>query len=199
MFVNVADRIPDTEAEGPGRRFALWVQGCPMRCPGCCNPEMLEFRPVEHVTVDDLSREISETPNIEGLTIVGGEPFSQAEALAEVCRIVREQDLGVMVFSGFYLEQICASDDPSWERFLGQIDLLVDGPFIESQRTNDRRWVGSENQRAHFLSDRYRHLAEQPAGWDKGRNTVEIRFVNGEIHVNGFPHHELGAEWKRED
>ena len=200
LLINVADRVPQTRAEGPGLRYALWVQGCPLRCPGCCNPEMLEFKDANWMPVRDVLANIVNTPDIEGVTFIGGEPFSQAEALAALSHHLRQHELSVMVFSGFTLAHLRREQRAEWNRFLDEIDLLVDGPYIESQQINDRRWIGSANQQVHFLSPRYRHMSEEEEGWDRGPNTVELRYVDGQIQINGFPHKEVGGlQFKREE
>src|SRR3954449_4313718 len=81
--IRVAQVVPCTEAEGPGRRFALWLQGCPLRCPGCCNPAMLPFEGGEPVRVGRMVDQVSATAarsRIEGITLLGGEPMAQAPA-----------------------------------------------------------------------------------------------------------------------
>lgn len=186
--VNVASQVACTEAEGPGRRYALWVQGCPLRCPGCCNPHMLAFDDASWRPVEDVASAICETPDIEGVTFIGGEPFAQARALSQVAATVRAAGLSVMVFTGLTLTQIKASDDPAYEALLAQIDLLVDGPYIQKQHVDDRRWIGSANQAIHVLTERYEHLRESEQGWDQGANTIELRLKDGEISINGFPH-----------
>ena len=190
-LLTIAARIPVTEAEGPGKRFAAWVQGCPMRCPGCCNPQYLAFESegAERMTPDSMAEEILDhRGEIEGVTFIGGEPFSQAAGLAMVAETVHDAGLSVMVFSGFTL---AALRDPAHldfddrARLLAATDLLVDGPYLQDQHITDRRWIGSANQRVHFLTDRYRHLE---AAWDPAPNTIEIRLRGGELFVNGFPH-----------
>ncbi|MCA9176677.1 MAG: radical SAM protein [Planctomycetales bacterium] len=191
VWINVADRVPRTEAEGPGARYAIWVQGCPLRCPGCCNPEMLEFRPAERIEAGALAEEILRVADIEGVTLLGGEPFAQAPALGAMAERVREAGLSVMAFSGFTLEQLREREDAA--ALLSHVDLLVDGPYLEGQAVHDRRWIGSANQRVHFLTPRYRALANSEQGWDRGPNTIELRMVDGELQVNGFPTETLAA------
>ena len=193
LRLNVAQRVECTEAEGPGKRYALWVQGCPLRCPGCCNPHMLEVKDLEWIKVADLADEICGTPDIEGVTFIGGEPFAQAEALAELAHIIRAKNLSVMVFSGFTYEQLQHSNKPGYQRLLANIDLLVDGPYIQAKHSTDRRWIGSSNQNIRFLSDRYAHLKPEVNGWDKGANTIEIRLKGDQLFINGFPHPDLTA------
>ncbi len=185
--LNVANRVPCTEAEGPGQRYALWVQGCPLRCPGCCNPHMLEDREAALTPVDVIVDEILSTAGIEGVTFIGGEPFWQARALSEVARRVQEAGLSVMVFTGMPLQHIRKKGRDDWNTFLEHIDLLIDGPYIKAQHVDDRRWIGSANQQVHFLTSRYAHMAEDRDGWDNESNTIELRLVGGEITINGFP------------
>ena len=185
--LNVAAWREHTEAEGPGVRFALWVQGCPMRCPGCCNPHYLEDRQATLRPTDEVAAQIIQTPGIEGVTLIGGEPFWQAAALARLSAQVRQAGLSVMVFTGFTLKHLRRQQRADIDAFLAQIDLLVDGPYVQEQRVTDRRWIGSANQRVHFLTPRYAHMAEQERGWDQGANTIELRMVGAEIFINGYP------------
>src|SRR5450755_585200 len=89
VILSVAQIVPCTEAEGPGRRFALWFQGCPLRCPGCCNPEMLPFDGGTRMTVADVARQIAQARKvspIEGITLLGGEPLAHAAGAAWLAR-----------------------------------------------------------------------------------------------------------------
>lgn len=181
MHLRVAQIVPDTEAEGPGRRFALWVQGCPMRCPGCCNPQMLRFEGGEPMPVGDLVEQARATAGIEGVSILGGEPFAQAEGCAAFAEGVRAHGLSVMVYSGFTLDEL--DGRPDAKRLLAACDLLVDGRYERNLPEKERRWIGSSNQRMHFFTDRYR--ADDPRLREK--NTVEIRLRRGELVVNGWP------------
>ena len=81
----IAQIVPCTEAEGPGRRFAVWFQGCPLRCPGCCNPEMLPFTGGMNQPVSDLIEHLhaaQDRHGLEGISLLGGEPFAHAPAAA---------------------------------------------------------------------------------------------------------------------
>ncbi len=184
MSLNIAQVVPRTEAEGPGVRYAIWAQGCPLRCPGCCNPEMLPFVPKERWSVSDLVQS-AVAANVEGVSFLGGEPFGQAEGFAAVAEGVREGGLTVMVFSGFTLSALHAraGRDKSARRLLAATDLLVDGPYVESQHTTDRRWIGSRNQGLRFLTDRY--APDDPRF--SAPNHLEIRMVDGRIELNGWP------------
>lgn len=193
--LSLANTVPCTEAEGPGRRFALWFQGCPLRCPACCNPEMLTFSGGSKRTVADVAAEIGaaqERHGIEGITLLGGEPLAHAAGAAELAKAVRARGLSVMIFSGYTLEQARELPDPAVHELLACTDILVDGPYLREQPDTNRRWIGSTNQRIHFFSDRY-----NPADpcWQKP-NTLEIRLRNGELLVNGFPAPAAVGLWK---
>ena len=198
-ILQIAQVVPCTEAEGPGKRFAVWFQGCPLRCPGCCNPEFLPFRGGEAKTVREMNDWMTQTRDeagIEGITLLGGEPFAHAAGAAALARSARGLCLSVMVFSGYTMEQLREMPDPAVGELLGLADILVDGPYIREQPDTERRWVGSENQRIHFLTGRY-SFDDQ---WRR-RNTLEIRLAGGEISINGFPAADavgLWKGWKRE-
>jgi anaerobic ribonucleoside-triphosphate reductase activating protein len=136
----------------------------------------------------EVIRDILNTPGIEGITIIGGEPFWHAQELQHVARACQEAGLGVMVFTGLTLSYIEKTAKPEWLNFLSSIDLLIDGPYIQSRRITNRRWIGSSNQQIRFLSTRYNHL-KGPDGWalEDDCNTIEIRMTGTEISINGWP------------
>jgi anaerobic ribonucleoside-triphosphate reductase activating protein len=196
VIFQLAQMVPCTEAEGPGRRFALWFQGCPLRCPGCCNPEMLSFAGGTAVSLADLLEQIRQTAegaSIEGITLLGGEPLAHATGAAELARQVQSLGLSVMIFTGYTLEEARALPDAAVAELLAHTDILVDGPYVRELPETQRRWIGSSNQRIHFLSERYR--ADDPC-WQKA-NTLEIRWNGSELTINGFPAPAAVGLWKR--
>lgn len=198
LVLSVAQIVPCTEAEGPGRRFALWFQGCPLRCPGCCNPEMLPFEGGTRQTVDDVINQLRSTLDsqpITGITLLGGEPLAHAAGAAELARAAHGLGLSVMIFSGYTLEEARALPDPAVAELLAATDILVDSPYIRERPEPRRRWIGSENQRIHFLTDR--HRADDPE-WSEP-NTVELRWDGDQLTVNGFPSRNtaLTGRWTR--
>ncbi len=190
-LLNIAAIVHQTEAEGPGQRLALWVQGCPFRCVGCCNPHMLAFQPNTLRSVEDVIQEVLATDGIEGITLLGGEPFAQAASLARLCQAAQNHGLSVMVFTGYTLHALQHAKRPAWDALLAHIDLLVDGPYLPAQHSHKRRWIGSDNQVIHFLTPHYTHLLPEQQGWPTANNTLEIRLINGQISINGFPHDDL--------
>ena len=195
-IVSVAQIVPATEAEGPGRRFALWFQGCPLRCPGCCNPEMLPFAGGVTMPLADVVTHLHAAKNehgIEGITLLGGEPFAHAEDAAALAEAAHGVDLSVMIFTGWTLEELRVNSDPAVHRLLAETDILVDGPYRRELPETKRRWIGSANQRVHFLSDR---CDPNDPRWLLP-NTLEIRLQDGEVTINGFPALHAVGLWKR--
>jgi len=194
LAMQIAQVVPCTEAEGPGKRFAIWFQGCPLRCPGCCNPEFLPFKGGQTKLFAEMAEWIArsrEETGIEGITLLGGEPFAHATAACGLTRTAREMGLSVMVFSGYVIEELQTRSEPEVAELLTLTDILVDGPYERDKPDTERRWIGSTNQRIHFLTPRY-SFDEQ---WRK-KNTLEIRVVGREITVNGFPAVNAVGLWK---
>jgi anaerobic ribonucleoside-triphosphate reductase activating protein len=186
--VSVAHLCECTEAEGPGPRFAVWLQGCPLGCEGCCNPEMQASEGGERVPALELAGRLHEAAArhaLEGLTLSGGEPFEQARGAAVLAGAARTAGLGVWVFSGYTrreLEERALLDD-GVAALLGACDVVVDGRYDHRAPERRRRWIGSRNQIVHALSGRYRlddPRFERP-------NSLEIRISGGALEVNGWP------------
>ena len=179
--LRIAQIVTDTEAEGPGRRFALWVQGCSIRCPGCCNPEMFAADKGKLADSAALAAQALAIPGLEGVSLLGGEPGEQAEALADFCERVRGGGLSVMLYSGYTLAEL--KTKPGATRLLSAVDLLVDGRYEQSLPETKRRWLGSSNQKLHFLTARY---GPGDPRFATG-NTVELRLTREGLSVNGWP------------
>jgi anaerobic ribonucleoside-triphosphate reductase activating protein len=169
-----------TTAEGPGLRAAVWVQGCSIRCSGCINPHLFSPRGGEvHDPVALVGQAVAH--GCEGLTLLGGEPFDQAAACAELAEAGRRAGLGVITFTGYELDFI-SNRDESCRRLIAATDLLVDGPYRRHEAETERSLVGSANQRFLHLTDRY-------ADFDPTRhsNRVDIRISpEGKTAVAGF-------------
>jgi len=154
LQVNLHSFIPRSRANGPGERAVVWVQGCPRRCEGCFNPGSQPFGMGLKVFVDDLELDILQIRNsIDGVTFSGGEPFAQAKALAELAKRLQKSGLSVVCYTGYTLKELRAGNREDWNALLEQIDLLIDGPFIQSEQCREP-YRGSANQKLHFLSGR---------------------------------------------
>lgn len=153
-YLNIMGYVDESEVNGPGCRAVIWVQGCLRECRGCFNPASWSFEINQLISVDSLVQKILSNPSHEGVTFSGGEPFWQAPALAELARQVKAAGLNVMSFTGFTLEQLRSLYAPAGaEDLLEQLDLLIDGPYIESLAVHrPDSLVSSSNQRVHVFN-----------------------------------------------
>ncbi len=143
--LSLAGTIPESIVDGPGIRYALFVQGCPHHCPGCHNPQTHAFEGGRITSVDAAREDILTRRYIKALTLSGGEPFCQAEALYELVKPLKEQGFHLMCYSGYTFEELLGK--PEVMPLLSQLDLLVDGRFVEAEKNIDLRFRGSANQR----------------------------------------------------
>ena len=138
----------------------------------------------------DLAAQALATAGLEGVSILGGEPGEQAEAVADFCERVRAGGLTVMLYSGYTLNELRAR--PGADRLLDAIDLLVDGRYEQTLPERKRRWLGSTNQVMHFLTSRY---AADDARFTTA-NTVELRLTREGVTINGWPALADGVRWR---
>jgi anaerobic ribonucleoside-triphosphate reductase activating protein len=174
--------LKNTTVEGPGQRFCIWVQGCKKHCKGCFAKETWDFESGEIYCVKELYNLIKAQNNIEGVTFLGGEPFEQAKELSELSKMVKRDNLSVLCFTGYTLEELELKKDRYVNEFLSNIDLLIDGGFEQEHFDISRPWVGSSNQRFIFLTDRY---CENDL--KKYKNKIELHLdYDGKIEINGM-------------
>ncbi|RCJ19914.1 radical SAM protein [Nostoc sp. ATCC 43529] len=166
-YLNIMGYVDESEVNGPGCRAVIWVQGCPRECPGCFNPDSWSFEANQIVAVDTLAENILNNPRNTGVTFSGGEPFWQAATLASLARKLKATGLNVMSFTGFTLKQLQSeSAPPGSQELLEQLDILIDGPFVQSLAINSPNSpVSSSNQRIHIfnpaLSDQITWASDQ--------------------------------------
>ena len=138
--------------DGPGLRYAIFVQGCTHHCPGCHNPES---QPAEGGTVYDVQAifdDIRSMRLIRRVTFSGGEPFEQPEALAELAKMLKGAGYELWSYTGYLYEDLLRRDPQTPEgaatrELLANVDVLVDGPFVLALRSLELQWRGSSNQR----------------------------------------------------
>lgn len=154
-LLNLHAVLPVSYVNGPGVRAVVWTQGCSLHCPGCSNPLTHSHKPRILVDPQRLADSIVAIPCIEGITVTGGEPLEQPVAVGCLCQAVRKADLSVMIFTGWTYKSMCQHRDEAVQNLLGQIDILVAGPFIKRLADKDLLWRGSSNQQIRLLTDRY--------------------------------------------
>ena len=150
--MRIHNTIHDSIVDGPGLRYVVFTQGCPHRCPGCHNPKTHDPSGGNEVAVEEIIADMRSNPLTDGLTLTGGEPFTQAEDCAKIARAAHAAGLNVWCYSGWTLEEL--REMPEAQVLLREIDTLVDGPYIEAERSLTLPWRGSRNQRVIALTDR---------------------------------------------
>ena len=175
--------ISKTFAEGPGYRFCIWVQGCPHRCKGCFATDTWDEASGTEYTYTRINEMLEKIlPETDGITLLGGEPFLQAEELSLVASYVRSQGKSVIAFSGYTYDELLNSDDDGIKKLLANVDLLIDGRYIEELQDFSRPLAGSSNQKFIYLSDRI-----SPAVMEGYKNRLEVRITkDGAVTVNGM-------------
>ena len=145
--MRIAGLVQDSIVDGPGLRFTVFTQGCPHHCEGCHNPETHDPNGGTETAVGDIINKMLSNPLTDGVTLSGGEPFAQAGDCAEIAEAAKKAGLNVWTYTGYTFEALIKSADPNVTRLLSLTDVLVDGPFILSQRSLNIKWRGSTNQR----------------------------------------------------
>ena len=144
-MIRVLDIVEDTMVDGPGFRTSIYCAGCRHQCPGCHNPQSWAFDQGREMTVRELMRIIVADPYTRGVTFSGGDPMYQAAAFAELARqIHRRTQKDVWCYTGFTFESLIQDDQ---RELLAEVDVLVDGPFVQSLHDPDLLFRGSSNQR----------------------------------------------------
>jgi anaerobic ribonucleoside-triphosphate reductase activating protein len=170
---------------GPGRRIGVWFQGCSIRCPGCISMDTWA-QGRGNTTVDEVTNAISQwSPTADGITISGGEPFDQPDALfALLARIRSHTEADILVFTGYPWATINGMLAP----LPPLIDALVTGPFDLTERQT-LALRGSDNQELHLITDKGR---ARFAGFErratKRDQAVDVMFdENGDVWFAGIP------------
>lgn len=174
---NIASVKKCTMALGPGARMAIWFQGCDIGCEGCCNPELQPLVPRHVVGLSellDVAADSKESLDIEGVTLIGGEPTMQ-RSLPELARGIRSLGLGIILFTGREFSKL----DPE---LVGNVDTVIDGRFVSTDRDYDRNLIGSRNQKIVNVTDRY-----SDSTWftERRYDFVEVDLDGDEMVTNG--------------
>lgn len=185
-----------TTSLGPGKRYAIWTQGCEKRCSGCINPKGWDKSGGFERTVNDLFSAIIQCEGLTGITISGGEPFLQFAELSELVNMVTsETNLDIMLFTGYKVEELSEKFGTDFEKMKRKIDILIDGEYIREQNTGSM-YRGSDNQRIFFYTDKYRNYSEQILSSKKRDFSFQI-IDNGDVYFIGIPPVGLYEEFLR--
>ena len=141
--------VEESIVDGPGIRYSVFVQGCSHGCPGCHNPESHSPKGGELRSIESVLGGIRSNKLIAGVTLSGGEPFEQPHACAVLAQQLKADGYNIWTFTGYLYEDLIKMSraNPDIACLLNNIDVLVDGPFVEELKSLELDWRGSSNQR----------------------------------------------------
>ncbi len=141
--LRVLDIIPGTSVDGPGLRTSIYFAGCKHQCPGCHNPQSWDFNGGREMTIPEIVAEVER--HGFNVTFSGGDPLYQLPAITELAKALRAEDYTIWCYTGFLYEELVAKANCS--ALFEQLEVLVDGPFVEQKRDISLLFRGSSNQR----------------------------------------------------
>ena len=179
LTINTHNIVESSMIYGPGKRWVLWTQGCTLACKGCWNKQTWSKRGGDEKSISQLIESITSQEDIEGITILGGEPFQQLDGIAELIKSVKQLGLTVMLYTGYEKAEF---NDLMWQCF-NSSDLVIAGRYRKELRDVGLIWRGSTNQ-----------ILESPTGhYDVAKfeesQEVEIHIDHetNEVTLTGYP------------
>lgn len=174
---------------GPMERLGIWFQGCSIRCKGCISDHSWEFDPAYRTSWKEVEGYLKH--RYGRLTISGGEPFDQPEALLKLLKMARKYSYNdILVYSGYTYSTL----SKKYPEILDNIDVLIDGPFIKGRKT-DRIWKGSSNQRMYVFNPDLKELYEEHFRTKKGKE-LQFAIAKNGVFLIGIPFQEDTEEIK---
>lgn len=151
----IARILSPVHSLGPGDRVCLWTQGCKKRCKGCISPELQPYSGNE-IDEDALAKiliQVARKNNCTGITISGGDPLEQSQALLKLLTLLRNEFDDILVYTGFELQDIQDGlVGIEAKKCLDYLDVLIDGKYIDELNYKDCVLRGSSNQNIHFIN-----------------------------------------------
>ncbi|WP_292471434.1 4Fe-4S single cluster domain-containing protein [Methanolobus sp.] len=182
-LLNVADVVIGSYVNGPGKRIVIWVQGCTIRCKGCFNPTLQPHVIKNLVNPGTFAAEIvklCQDTNCEGITLTGGEPFQQSNALGLFLKVIKGNNLSVVCFSGYTSDKLLNSTNLNVKSLLKNMDILIAGPFQKDINYPNRTWFDDPDKIVVFLTDVYNNDDTF------SHNNVEYIIEGEDVHFSGF-------------
>lgn len=177
---------------GPSPRYVIWFHGCNRMCPGCIAVDWNSKNKSEFdISVLTVIHTVMRNASVEGITISGGEPFMQLEALLELTRELHEHSIGIIVYTGYELSELKQMKNSIVDEIISYIDVLVDGRYI-AELDDDKAFRGSSNQTIHHFTDRYKNYYTQ----EKNRIS-RIEKKDGQGLLTGIPNASTRAIWNK--
>jgi anaerobic ribonucleoside-triphosphate reductase activating protein len=182
MDIQIGHILQSSEIYGPGIRSVLWVQGCTLACEGCWNTQYWAANEGLTTTTKEILKQWKATQGLEGITLLGGEPLQQPEAVFHLIQGAKDLGLSVFLYTGYEPEEFTSI----MQSCFNMSDIVVTGRYVHSLRNTALRWRGSTNQVVHFPTPMYQSLKilEQ--------HEVEVHLSStGELSVYGYANDEF--------
>lgn len=184
--IMLAQMVEKTEIYGPGIRSAIWVQGCTLACKGCWNTQMWPKKGGENHSVVELHNLLMNVEGNEGITLLGGEPLQQSEAVLELIKLQKDAGRTVMLYSGYEPEEL----DLVQQECVDNSDIVILGRYKEELRNTKLRWRGSENQVLYSPTGRY-----TVEDFPDGETEISVHIDgDGKLLITGYPDLEFMME-----
>ncbi|MCX7695171.1 MAG: anaerobic ribonucleoside-triphosphate reductase activating protein [Caloramator sp.] len=145
MKLRIAGINRESLVDGPGIRYVIFSQGCIHNCRGCHNKDTHPLDGGYEVDLEYLYNDIVKNKFIDGVTFSGGDPLIQADKFSILAKMLKEKNINIICYTGYVFEDIINQKDK--KELLKNIDVLIDGPFIQEKKTLKKSFVGSSNQR----------------------------------------------------
>ena len=153
-LLRLCGEVRHSMVDGPGVRYAVFLQGCPHHCKGCQNPETWDPDAVPLTPADEVLERIRNEKFLDGITLSGGDPLMQPEAAKYLADGAHALGLNVWCYTGWLYEDLVSgkagsspADAAAKQNALNSMDVLVDGPFLLEQLSKQSIYRGSSNQR----------------------------------------------------
>lgn len=188
MHIRIHSIIQGSLVNGPGNRYVIWMQGCNRRCFNCYNKKMQNKNGGEPYKTEEIVYNIINS-GLDGVTISGGEPFDQPEALFEILeglnKSIKSFPNGIISYTGYSIEEIL--NNPLMSKCVPYIDLIIDGPYIDEFH-HEESLSGSSNQRYIYSDKEYRgkYLLGDIINIDQAAE-IHIDPDSSELLITGFP------------
>lgn len=147
MELRISGLVPESIVDGKGIRYVVFTQGCFHNCKNCHNPQTHDPKGGRLIDTDEIIAEFKEDPILKGMTFSGGEPFLQPAPLTDLAKLVHSCRKDVTCYTGFTYEELLQMKDPAVAELLENVDVLIDGKFVEELKNLELSFRGSENQR----------------------------------------------------
>ncbi len=151
LKININQIYHDSIVDGPGLRTVIFTQGCEHKCPGCHNSATWSSREKQMMSIDEIVAEVKEYNISNKVTLSGGDPLMQYDGMLSLATKLKELGFNIWLYTGYTLEQVKARGN---EEILNVIDVLVDGRYEQELHQYEESFIGSSNQKVHYLTDK---------------------------------------------